>query len=528
MPKLTPQTDARVAFLLQSDFVSNLPRKESIERAYADPYVSHLLDPASKQLGSLLTENGADLFQRTFAILGSANVVPEPLVGNALRVLSLAGQNQAAGAWVDFAMNAASSSIDIAMDAIGAIPVIGWIAKVAFTIVNFAVQSALEEKPLPPSLGFSSVSDQERATHALTLLRSGDVTDLFRPVGRGGWRRRGLSETFNFSPSPSGGMGGCLGGFVGSISFEIEKIYEHGKAWQDDEVVKGTGKFTHPLEFDKVCKSKPLSELMPDFLPGQLADSSCKWDEISFDWWVRYPSLQRIVSGCWASLSSNSLPTMYSIDIDRCVSEWADWEESLWEYINNTSEVDSNQFAAWLALKRIAATVSNWQLAPYLKPGKPTFALLNAEYGRILRQRQFKALNTLVCAWASERQPAFRRSASLRKRLFDRRKMLLDHPARFDVDLDDVPDADYRSALATSRMVVGTSFTAKQPKHPRSRDDQPATLDPSLPRPPKQPRMPLPRVPPSLAPAPSGTSGSVLGLGMMAAGAYLFWKGSKK
>lgn len=72
-----------------------------------------------------------------------------------------------------------------------------------------------------------------------------------------------------------------------------------------------------------------------------------------------------------------------------------------------------------------------------------------------LRRRQRKYLGTITCAYVSRDDPAFRRDQELRELLQERRQLLLSHEARFLVDLDHVPDDDYRSALTLSRKAVG-------------------------------------------------------------------------
>lgn len=68
-----------------------------------------------------------------------------------------------------------------------------------------------------------------------------------------------------------------------------------------------------------------------------------------------------------------------------------------------------------------------------------------------LRAAQMRGLDTLLCAYASETDPAFG-DAVMRARLQERRVLLLGHAARWRVDLASVPDVDYREALFRSRL----------------------------------------------------------------------------
>jgi hypothetical protein len=66
---------------------------------------------------------------------------------------------------------------------------------------------------------------------------------------------------------------------------------------------------------------------------------------------------------------------------------------------------------------------------------------------RQLQARQTEGLRTLLVAYVSRDDPAFRNDPQLREQLVTNRGLLLKHNARWQVDLERVPDADYRAAL---------------------------------------------------------------------------------
>lgn len=98
-----------------------------------------------------------------------------------------------------------------------------------------------------------------------------------------------------------------------------------------------------------------------------------------------------------------------------------------------------------------------------------------------LRRAQLEGLSTLLCAYVSRDDPALRGSPDLRAELELRRRQLLQHPARYRVELAAVPDHGYRQALFQSRLSLAG---APGPNAPPDPGWSPARAVPAIPLPP--------------------------------------------
>ena len=68
------------------------------------------------------------------------------------------------------------------------------------------------------------------------------------------------------------------------------------------------------------------------------------------------------------------------------------------------------------------------------------------------RTRLRPTLQSIVCAYVPPGAPALAADVSLRNYHEDMRKLLLGHPARREVELDMIPDPEYRAAMAQAQM----------------------------------------------------------------------------
>jgi hypothetical protein len=171
-----------------------------------------------------------------------------------------------------------------------------------------------------------------------------------------------------------------------------------------------------------------------------------------------YRPLTRSVASTALELVQAPGRQLYAVDWTRSETAWRDWKA-----------------AAPTGVQRGTSSVVHWDG---------------------LRERQRQGLGTLLCAYVSRDDPAIRGSADLRAALEDRRRELLQHPARRDVDLAIVPDAGYRQALFQSRLGLAARPGSDGPPDPHWS--------------PK--RLPAPRLPP----IPGQDSGGVVkGLGLI-------------
>lgn len=149
------------------------------------------------------------------------------------------------------------------------------------------------------------------------------------------------------------------------------------------------------------------------------------------------------------------------------------------------------------------------------------------------QDRARDCLDTLWCAYISPDAPAFKGNPMLKAWHEDRRRQLLKHQARWKVDLDMIPDQEYRAAMYRATMDVGSqggfritpgtgsSGVTKKPLEAMEFEVDMSSLDP-LPSDPDESAAPSP---------PAGVSEEsvknwhvALALAVLGAGGYALWR----
>jgi len=194
------------------------------------------------------------------------------------------------------------------------------------------------------------------------------------------------------------------------------------------------------------------------------------------------PSTAQAGLASWQSVLSNSR-ACYLVDAVEVAAQWAAWQEAmeLWGWGTRYHGDDRRRIAMlsrppvdYATRQRIAADGFR-HLLPWMPGAGYTKSKATPYYGPLvgdvaawaakvqLARRQRKYLGTLTVAYCSERDPAFRSDPILADLLVDRRRMLLAHPDAVHVDLSQVVDADYRSALATRQGPKGVADAPGKP-----------------------------------------------------------------
>ncbi|MCX4244197.1 hypothetical protein [Paraliomyxa miuraensis] len=132
-----------------------------------------------------------------------------------------------------------------------------------------------------------------------------------------------------------------------------------------------------------------------------------------------------------------------------------------------------------------------------------------------LERRQEQYLETIAVAYADPKSAAFVSNAKLREKLQQMRALLLEHPARHQVDQRDVIDPEYRAALFDA--TVGDQLAA--PTEPSKSAEKPPSLggtdaEPEPPAPP-QGGAPFHVVVAETTPTGEGGGGLAVGLGVL-------------
>ncbi len=223
-----------------------------------------------------------------------------------------------------------------------------------------------------------------------------------------------------------------------------------------------------------------------------------KGSELNYAWnprtrphgvpWSHFmPALSQANVISWQSVLGNSR-ACYLVDAVKVAAEWRAWQFNMqmWGWGTRYSGNDRVRISM---LSRPPVTYAQQQtliadgyttIVPFW-PGSgmkskgdtghtPHYGPLLGDVGAWaaevqLARRQRKYLGTLTVAYCSETDVAFRNDPMLADLLIERRRLLLNHADAAHVDLSQVVDADYRSALATRRGPKGLADAPGSP-HP--------------------------------------------------------------
>lgn len=190
-------------------------------------------------------------------------------------------------------------------------------------------------------------------------------------------------------------------------------------------------------------------------------------------------------------LLSGSAPIIFSVDADRMADEWAQYQFDLRTFIlkQDISDEAKRKIIDWLA-----SDGPSFGWAPFspddfdASKGYDNFGIPQSEpvrFWRMVSERQRQLLRSPVIAYLDRDFPALAGSPSNLRTWENNRDKLLEHPARCNVDLRNVPDPIYLAALEASR--AGPACIAVGGITTRPDDTMGGGVLPPLP-PPKPPR----------------------------------------
>lgn len=166
-----------------------------------------------------------------------------------------------------------------------------------------------------------------------------------------------------------------------------------------------------------------------------------------------FPSARNLGATLWSQVAapgSGALSPIFTVNASRVAGWWQDYIFGLHVFVHETGDLASHEKTS--IIKRMNGDESG----PIFGWGKSLEPQPNEwdEYQatrvcQTLRDRQFKACDTLLIAYVDEGFGAFSDTA-LRDRFRKRRMDLLQHPAVCDVRLNDVVEPAYRDALESA------------------------------------------------------------------------------
>jgi hypothetical protein len=360
---------------------------------------------------------------------------PEVAISGALQTAAQFGRVAGAlGSW----------QIDVG--AMTSTPIVGWV--VGFLqglwngIAGFAdLMQAFGAPNVRPAYVYRKEADEQLVRRMMMRLGTGDWTEIFLPQ---------VENVQGFSDNRIAWSGDQPQG---------RRIAPGMFASQLDDDLNGFG----------VVPGLPLLEVAYQFPfgiePTQLGGGA-----------TIYPSAAQYGQVLW-SMVMKAGPAMFTIDASRIIDAWGDWYTQLAALPTATgtpgekgaTPVESARMA-WYASRWWDADVDNLgghrfgKYSPKTVPAKyaadrKISSLVAYIVGELWRARARAALATIVVAYVPDDAPALRDSG-LRAVHTANRKALLVHPARAVVELDMIPDAGYRSAMAGAKMTAGSGFAS--------------------------------------------------------------------
>lgn len=417
-------------------------------------------------------------------------------------------------------------TLDAVFAAVGAVPIAGWMIDIIWGVVDtiwIFVTMYRETNKEPPgrAIEYSKSTDEDITNRVLDFSSSNNWTDVFLPMrAPDGFKSDTvIYETSNveaYHVLPYGGQD--FNGLAVMPGFP--------KVFADFQI----GKYSRP-------RARPLSG-DPD--PRDVGQGP------AMNMGSLVPSTQQLGFSMWSMVRKNS-PNAFKIDPDKINLAWNDWFYALIDYIKwLAKEQDPPDHKAqrlnWLArfttmgwyedgnlsmwpesglkdneafanffFDRFGSTgymfpaFQYWfegefdidpekrQNAPNSKiPGAyfvswlPAIKFFMHDYGRAVLDQFTK---TLTIAYVGPDFPALKNPA-IKRNWEEYRKLLLSHSARNQVELDLIPDQEYRNAMAQAQSQPIWDLTAA-PSGPGSFDIVPAPyIPPEFPVPPSGPGVP--------------------------------------
>ncbi len=182
------------------------------------------------------------------------------------------------------------------------------------------------------------------------------------------------------------------------------------------------------------------------------------------------PSTRKFSTVLWQTAMKPSV-AMFQVDSQAVSDGWDGYFDSLWEFSNldfgKKYKSETARTIAWAIRRactycRIDATNSGPRITrdseisafPTSKLENGLNAPLTYRYndivryvGKVHRLRARHALDTIICAYVPPDAPLLLAEPTLAALHAERRKQLLEDPARYDVEPDMIPDAAYRAAM---------------------------------------------------------------------------------
>ncbi len=170
---------------------------------------------------------------------------------------------------------------------------------------------------------------------------------------------------------------------------------------------------------------------------------------------ILLPSARQMLVWIWGAVighKARATPSMYCVN-STVLKNWESYIHDLHVYIHRTLDASSSTKQKIIDHynKRGTQKVFGWGTS--IKPTANEWDhYWPSKQARDLHARQMGMLDTLMCAYVTDDTAAIDADPAMKSRWDERRRQLLEHPARCDVDLSSVPDWEYRDELKARQV----------------------------------------------------------------------------
>lgn len=398
-----------------------------------------------------------------------------------------------------------------------AIPVLGTYARLIVGFVTFlknafsrAAQARLSvPKTASDALGYNRQIDQDVANYCAEQLAEKDWTRIFLPARKPG------------------------------DSFSLHRTSFIGDGTPDGYSIVPTGgvKHAHGLGFVPGVAGRFVQWQYPIKVFGSNRPAS-PWDSLISIADLE-PSVTQLTVGAWQMVLKNG-PNMFRIAPYQIKSAWRDFFGAMHDWSRWLKKTDQDRgaemadaIATWVGKEYPGATTGYRVRNPWTKykkkaldsgevPSVNADALVDFIVDRQHGDSLDAALATITVAYVGPQFALIRENDTVREKWDARRRQLLGHRAKWDVELDLVPDQEFRSALNDARRGPKPADLKSVPK---GFGGVPRFADPGKPPPPAsaiEPSMPNSAGGGSGKPSPKGKGGGGAAVALAAAAAAFF------
>jgi hypothetical protein len=387
-------------------------------------YISGQIYQSAVQIGAgqIVSKIGVNALSTYNAITGALGedvneVMDEQLIGQAGNLISAIGSMSDSN---DILQEALEVGMGLAINLMCTIPVVGWIAKLAWSIgkgiaaiAQVVKQSNTYDQVIEyPATNFNPEVDRLVLNQEVLrrLRTSKDWTQLYRPPGGGKGEGQQWKDEFYTSRLQGGGRRVVAGNECSScLGF-----------------VPGTGFLHKSIE---IFGSSNLKDTGNVYLPSSRQHGL----------WI------------WKHIARANTPALYTVNAEALASTWRWYLGPLREYIlDDRFELSFAQRKKILSYYDRGGDASGDPLKIFgwgsLNDNISPDDYQPVKESRILKKRQLAFLDTLTCAYVGDDYGAMQ-DAEVKEKWERRRKDLLQHPAICDVDLSMIPDAIYRGQV---------------------------------------------------------------------------------